>query len=243
MKSAARVIDILEWFAEHRRPATIATIAAALDLPHSSATALLNSLRVRGYFDYEPTTRTFVPNSGLLVLTAWLAQGQTPMARILATLATVRDSAAEGVLLASLDGSRVRYDQVLLSPAPLQMMLQPGMRVPVHRTAAGIVLLAGLPPSEREAIIARSLAADTESERFPIGDVLEATALAERCGWHESRGSMSRGLSVIATRAGEIPGLGPVAIGVGGPIERIADKRETIIALLERATGRRLAHD
>ena len=243
VKSAGRVLDILEWFARARRPATIQALASALDLPHSSATALLNSLKRRGYLDHDPVARTFVPNAGLLALTGWLAADDTPMGRMLAAMASVRDAAQEGVLLASLDGDRVRYDQVLLSPAPLQMALEPGLRVPVHRTAAGIVLLGTMAPTRCLGTVARSVAADADGERFPVDVVLDAVAAARARGWHESRGSMSRGLSVVATLAGELPGLGPVAIGVGGPTERIADKRDAILVLLERATGHALARD
>lgn len=238
VKSASRVLDILEWFAEHQRPATIQALASALQYPHSSATALLNSLRARGYLDYDSSAKTFVPNARLLGLTSWLNGEPARMGRLLRLLEELRAAVGEAVFLASREAGEVRYDQVILSPAPLQMIIQPGARRPLHRTATGIVLLAALPTVERVAALTLSIAAVSENEQNEhMVRALMAAEQARRIGWHESRGSMSAGLSVIATMMGKLPGLGDLAVGVGGPTERIAAKRETILAVLERVTG------
>lgn len=74
--------------------------------------------------------------------------------------------------------------------------------------------------------------------RFPVAAVLDAVGAAKARGWHESRGSMSRGLCVVAVLTKQMQGLGTIATGAISPVERIADKRETILALLERALAR-----
>ncbi len=241
VKSAGRVLDILEWFAEHQRPATIQALASALVFPHSSATALLNSLRARGYLDYDGDHRTFVPNARLLRLTNWLGEEPTQMGRILRLLEDVREAVGEAVFLATREGGEVRYDQVLLSPAPLQMVIQPGTRRPLHRTATGIVLLGALPMAERIAALTRSIANEPEDEQSDrMVSALRASEQARRTGWYESGGSMSAGLSVIAARMGQLRGLGDLSIGIGGPVERVADKRDAILTLLEKVTGNTL---
>ena len=49
VKSARRVLDILQFFAQIRAPATLSQISAGLDIPKSSCLALLDTLEGDGY--------------------------------------------------------------------------------------------------------------------------------------------------------------------------------------------------
>ena len=105
-------------------------------------------------------------------------------------------------------------------------------------------MLAAMPMSERMATL--TLSVESETEAMQSAQIIETLGLAEtarRTGWHESRGRMSAGLSVIAAMYGGAPGLGELALGIGGPTERIAAERNRILDLLERATGKPLARD
>lgn len=53
VKQAANVLDLLEFFARHKRPATLAEVAKAMEWPRSSTFNLLGTLASRGFL-YEP---------------------------------------------------------------------------------------------------------------------------------------------------------------------------------------------
>src|SRR5439155_290487 len=75
VKSAGRVLQILELFDELQREARVSEIAERLGFPQSSTSMLLKSLAQLGYLDYDPGSRTFLPSPRVALLGAWLDKG------------------------------------------------------------------------------------------------------------------------------------------------------------------------
>ena len=75
VKSAGRVLRILEFFDEIQRDARVAEIAERLSFPQSSTSILLNCLVDLGYMDYLPESRTFLPSPRVTLLGTWLDKG------------------------------------------------------------------------------------------------------------------------------------------------------------------------
>ena len=71
VKSAVRVLEILELFDRSRQPLMVGEIAAALQYPQSSTSALLRSLVKIGYLTYDVHKRTFVPTQRVMFLGGW----------------------------------------------------------------------------------------------------------------------------------------------------------------------------
>ena len=59
VKSAGRVLQILEFFDDVRREASVIEICTTLGYPQSSTSALLHSLVVMGFLSYNPATRAW----------------------------------------------------------------------------------------------------------------------------------------------------------------------------------------
>ena len=57
VKSAARVLEILEFLTRSGAPSTLAEIVAELGLPKSSAHALMRTLMLRGYVERDEAER------------------------------------------------------------------------------------------------------------------------------------------------------------------------------------------
>ena len=72
VKSAARVFEILEFFASHRQPARLHELGAALGYPVSSLTALLRTMLDMGYMTLDPATHAYLPAPRLQTLTGWM---------------------------------------------------------------------------------------------------------------------------------------------------------------------------
>ncbi len=70
VKQATNVLDLLEFFAKHRRPATLAEVSKLLEWPRSSTFNLLGTLVARGFL-YELRAR-----SGYYPSPLWFSQLQ-----------------------------------------------------------------------------------------------------------------------------------------------------------------------
>src|SRR4051794_8560152 len=74
VKSAARVLEILEFFDEERAPATARKVAQALGYPQSSTSALLHSLVASGHLRLDARAHTYLPSLRVAMLgSGWLA--------------------------------------------------------------------------------------------------------------------------------------------------------------------------
>src|SRR3954464_13358310 len=72
MKSAGRVLEILEYFDDIQRSSTVMEVANALGYPQSSASALLRSLVATGYLNFDPRTRMYITSSRVALLGSWV---------------------------------------------------------------------------------------------------------------------------------------------------------------------------
>src|SRR3546814_11561894 len=74
VKSAARVLEVLEYFSERQSASSAEEVRRTLGYPQSSTSILLRSLASLGYLNYEPLNRTFRPTIRVALLVAWLSE-------------------------------------------------------------------------------------------------------------------------------------------------------------------------
>src|SRR5579864_4576353 len=89
VKSAVRVLSLFELFEYEKRPLRISEIVDKLDVPQSSISMLMRTLRERGYVDFNAVSRDYIPSPRLSFLGDWAAGGaanreaiQTEMRRL-----------------------------------------------------------------------------------------------------------------------------------------------------------------
>jgi DNA-binding IclR family transcriptional regulator len=68
-----RTFEVLELFAERRRPLALNEIYPTLGYPQSSTTNLLKSMVLLGYLNYNRSSRTYLPTMRLNMLGNWIA--------------------------------------------------------------------------------------------------------------------------------------------------------------------------
>ena len=71
VKSARRVIELLEFFAEHRQPATLMEVARAIGAPPSSTAGTSQRCNTWPILDYDRKRRTFLPTLRATLLGIW----------------------------------------------------------------------------------------------------------------------------------------------------------------------------
>lgn len=143
VKSAARTVALLEYLAaRHDRPARIREISEALDVPRSSAHALLRTLMDHGWVRSDESGTLYgIGVRALLVGTSYLdSDPYLPM--IAPFLDDLRTEWDETFHLGRLDGTDIVYLATRESRQYQRVTSRVGRRLPAYATALGKALLA-----------------------------------------------------------------------------------------------------
>lgn len=108
VKSAQRAFELLEFFAEWRRPSTVKEISNALHYPQSSTSILMRSLHESGFFNHDPRTGMYAPNIRLALATAWIGEQLFPDRSLLRLMEHVQEARGLTVMIGKQDPLHVR---------------------------------------------------------------------------------------------------------------------------------------
>lgn len=235
VKSARRVLEVLEYFAERQGPATAEEVRQALDYPQSSTSVLLHSLTTLGYLSQEVGTRRFQPTIRIALLGAWLiddegrAQNPSVMMR--------RLSAATGdmILLGTQQGMNAVYVKIEQATNPIRFHMKQGAYRPICTTAMGRALLSNKSDTEIGAIVRRANAEREASDPLiSPSEVLDAVRLGRKQGYFLTKGIVTPGAAVIAMRLDKLDDHPALAIGIGAPIDRVESELSNFVELLKK---------
>lgn len=241
VKSAGRVLQILEFFDEVQRDARVGDIAERLGYPQSSTSVLLKSLAQLGYLDYEVTTRTYLPSPRVALLGSWLAQGPVRDGSLFRLIEELNRETGETVLLAVRNGIYAQYIRVLQSTNEMRMHVPIGSRRLLVWSATGFALLIRSSENEVCALVDRTNAeARADQKRIDPRRTLAGIAQMRKSGYYFSRGLVTPGAGLIGMPLPD--GVDrfdrPLAIGVSGWIDHL-EREEARIVRLMRDTIRR----
>ncbi|MGE8317743.1 MAG: IclR family transcriptional regulator [Comamonas sp.] len=225
VKSAKRVLEILQFFATTQMPASLTQVSAALDIPKSSCLALFDTLEGDGYA-HQVAGRYYLTRRWLNEAQAVAEHDQLIM-RIRPALETLRNELGETLILAKRSGEQVIYLDVAEPDRIVRFTAKVGQFKPLHASASGRALLGTLPSDEREALVSR-LALDRYTDQT-LQTPRKLLALIEaetRQGWHVNLGEhQADTLSVAAPLV--LYGTA-LALVVGAPLDRAGTKADAI---------------
>jgi DNA-binding IclR family transcriptional regulator len=150
VKSADRVLAILELMTKCEKPLTFSEIAQKLHYPRSSLHGLLQTLVERGWADFDEAGHTFTVGIRALEAGNVYTRCLGLVDRALPLMEGVRDAVDETVQLAVLDGLSNVYIAKVDGRQTLTLASEVGRRLPAYATGVGKVLLAGLGQPELE---------------------------------------------------------------------------------------------
>lgn len=219
IRAVDRVCDILDTLANASEPVSLPDVAAATELPKSSAFRYLTALEARHYV--ERTSDGGAYRLGLAFRSRdargveQLSEAATPI------LAGLRDRLEETTNLGVLDGTKVVHTVVAESPHMMRLAARVGERGHVHATALGKALCSQLSEERVRSILKVSgmppytPATITDPEDY----VRELERVSAR-GWavdDEENQVAGRCVAVV------IPDVTlPAAISVSAPVDRLA---------------------
>ncbi|MGR3323086.1 MAG: IclR family transcriptional regulator [Pseudooceanicola sp.] len=153
VKSAARTIQILEFFDHVRRDVSITEIAHALNYPQSSTSALLRSMVAMGYLQHNRAARTYRLTRRTGLLGAWVDPSLVRQGSIVSFAHGIARHTDETVVLARMNEMRVQV--IYVAEGAEQADISVGCHYDMAHSAAGAALLSMLDEKQARRVIVR----------------------------------------------------------------------------------------
>jgi IclR family acetate operon transcriptional repressor len=151
IRSVDRVLDILDLLSSAEGLVTLSAVAEATGMPRSSTFRYLTALERRGYAERDVATGHFRLGPGFPAAHDRRIDDIVKIAgRLLDELAA---GMGETMNLGLLTGTRIRYLLIIESPRQVRLAARAGDRDPLHCTALGKAIAAGLPEREVRRIL------------------------------------------------------------------------------------------
>jgi len=230
VKSAVRVLAIFEVFESERRSLTISELVERLQIPQSSTSTLMKSLVAKGFVEFEAATRRYRPSVRLAFLGNWVLGSSDVIARIHALAQNLSERTSEIVLVGAENGLYMQYLSVVVSPHTLSIELYPGLKRPLHLSGLGLMLLSLKTDPEIGRIVRRFNVENTDPGvlRLSEREVLAMVQTARDQGWCATANLIAEGSGTIATLLPLPHGVRALAVGIGGPVDRMQARHDIL---------------
>jgi DNA-binding IclR family transcriptional regulator len=229
VKSAVRVLGILEFFDRIRGPACVGTVATGLGFPTSSTSALLRSLAAVGYLSYDAQARTYRPTERVPLLGNWVGRPFFQLGRVLSLVEGLAARTSLAVVLARRTGLRMQYVHVAEADGRAPPGLHIGAELPMQGCAVGQILLAEMGEDSRGRLL-RRLNAEASADAVVTPPMLLPQLAAVRASGFAL--ATDPVCTVLATRLPVEVG-DPMFIGLAGDAVALTARRPVLQALLQ----------
>jgi DNA-binding IclR family transcriptional regulator len=240
VKSADRVLDILELLARQGSALTHHEIGTTLGIPKSSLTHLLRNLVGRGFLALDSTSGVYSLGPAVFRLVNAGHDREGLLARARPIVSWLADTTGEAASFSLFRDDEVERVCVAESRSPLSYRMAVGDRFPLYSTSAGKAILAGLSTTDLAAYLKRvPLRKHTSATVRTAADLRRELDTVRSGGVAYSQGEHTPG--VVGIAVGVRPGSDqmPAALNVVVPSVRFTPAIEkACIAALQQARGR-----
>jgi IclR family transcriptional regulator, acetate operon repressor len=243
VRSVSRAVSILELLADEGELG-VTELGRRLGVHKATASRLVSTLGDHGLVERNPATEKVRLGLGLMYLAGAAVAGVDLVQHARPILEELAERTQETVTLGVLDRDQVVYvDQVAGSRAIVAVNWV-GRRTPLHASASGKVLLAGLAGADRERLLSGSFEPRTDRTILDR-DVLrrQLTEVLAK-GFAQTIEELEEGLNAVAAPVRRGDGEIVAALSVSGPAFRLPPIEVPRVALMTRdaaeAISRRL---
>jgi DNA-binding IclR family transcriptional regulator len=224
MSSVAKVFQVLEAIVSHQeRGLAYSEVVANTRLPKATAHRVLKSLVQTGYLRFDVETARYFGDLKLASLGSAVTSHFDLKSYVRPHLITLQEETRHTCNLGVLSGDAGVYLDKIESPEAFGIKLYSaiGKRFPLHCTAMGKVLLAGMRPPERRKILARKLDAVTSRTVTDAAALERELREVPRCGYALDRQEITRGIMCIAApiRSGDGSTVGAISVAFPASID------------------------
>ncbi|MEY4501522.1 MAG: hypothetical protein RIS52_1412 [Pseudomonadota bacterium] len=233
VKSAGRVLEILEYFDDVQQPATVMEVADTLGYPQSSTSALLRSLVALGYLDYDRYKRTYVTSHRVALLGSWVNSDFVSEGSVISLMKELNELTGDTIILATRNGLFVQYIHLIQATSAARLHVTLGTTRPIAASVSGFAMLSTLTDHEIRRIVMR-VNAETEDGKplVKLADVMEHVNHTREKGYAFSCDMVTRGGGMIAAPLPGPMGGQPLVIGIGGISEVMRAREIELVSVL-----------
>jgi len=241
VKSAGRVLRILELFDVLRREAPVSEVSELLDLPQSSTSVLLRSMVLLGYLQFNPNTRAFSPTTRVALLGNWVNGAMISEGLLMRLLQRVNARTNQAVVVAVRNQIWSEYIHIAQSTNPVRLFVVKGSRRPLIRSGTGLMLLADLPDPVIKRIAMRTNAEAPDGQpRNCIQSLMQQVEEVRSQGWAATFNTITKGGGMIAMRLPKVANEEQLVVGLPGLTEHLKANQEAYLDVLREETARYL---
>ncbi|GIP31849.1 IclR family transcriptional regulator [Paenibacillus sp. J2TS4] len=199
VKSADRVLDILELFTGEQDHYNLTEISRSLNMPPSSTYQLIQNMVDRGYLEEEKSGKRFRIGYKLFMIRSRYMQGTSLTSEFYQLAERIIHDVNETVSLAIRRDDQLLYIAEKVSTRPLRYTPNLGGTLPLHATASGKVFLAYLDEEELLALYPQQeLEPVTAKTIRSFSSLLQELKLVREQGFGYNEGETVEGVHCIA---------------------------------------------
>jgi DNA-binding IclR family transcriptional regulator len=238
VKSAVRVIEVLEFFDSVQRDASLSEIAGALGYPLSSTSMLLHSLVERGYLR-QGDKRAYCVTPRVKLLGAWLSPLLDANGPVTSMMDWIGTQCQQLVVLAAPEHMQVRYIRVVPATGTVRMHVAAGVVRPLPTSGFGRLFMSRMSEEEVDLVLrSHNAQQPTDSSRLSASVLRRDLQAIRATGCSVSFDKVSPGAGVVAVQVPTPIDETPLAVGIGGPSALIRSNAASYGALLQEAVRR-----
>ena len=233
IKSAHRVLEILEYFDRDHRTATVMDLSRSLSYPQSSTSELLRCLTRLGYLHYNRFRRTDSPTARVALLGSWVEPTLFRGGTVLSALDHIAEAVGETVVLSTAANYVVQHLHVVDGAGDDAIVEHAGNSEALLRSAQGMLILASYQDMHIRSALHRLNAEEEDPTlRVKIAETVEELAALRRRGWLIDADARPDGVGVIAVLLPQRKGMDRLALSVLASREVIQERGEEILAIM-----------
>lgn len=233
IKSAQRVLEVLEYFNKDRQEGTVMDIARTFNYPQSSTSELLSCLVALGYLRRDLRARTYKPSARVAVLGAWVQPELFRHGELLPMMDVLAEDCAAEVFLASRVGVAVQVFHTVRACDGEAM--RPGDTIRLLSTAPGKVLLTTIDRDQVRKLVHRINAESADHLRVRADDLIEELDQIRARGFALQTDEGEAMISVLVPQSG---GAEPLAITLRAASADVEMNLESYVSQLRAAVSR-----
>lgn len=233
-KTARRVIEVLEFFDEQNRQATVMDIARRYNRPQSSTSELLTILVEMGVLYKDPSSRSYKPTPRAAMLGSLCQPNVVRDGRIAMLTERLVAQTGLGTAFMGMVGLHVQIFRWMAGSKPFAATIHGGLQQKLCDSAAGWLLLSTIAPERREGVIRRLRAEAPDDRKFSCSTLSERVHECGRGGYAVGPAGFSPTADMCAVLLPSDPGERPMVLGfVYEPADEIDPA--ALVALLQKS--------
>lgn len=233
VKSAERVLSVLELFRRKQTPLTASEICNALSYPKSSGDALLKTLVSLGYVALNLQTMRYFPSLRVTKLGDWLPSMVLSDGETLEVLEELHRLTGETITLSMPSGLSMVFLVVIQGTYPISLTIRENVAVPIFSTAVGFAQLATNSDENIEKLTRRANRG-ANRQQVDFGQLMVEIEVTRDAGYAKAYDRVIADTGAIAMALPVSQLDQALVVAVGGLSERIKASESKITDIMRR---------